>query len=41
MLADDQAVEDIMFGDGGVLSALGPNTIDISMSTSASRFPST
>ncbi len=33
MLADDNAVESVVFGDGGVLSALGENTIHISMST--------
>jgi 3-hydroxyisobutyrate dehydrogenase-like beta-hydroxyacid dehydrogenase len=33
MLADDAAVEEIMFGSGNVISSLGPNTVDISMST--------
>ena len=33
MLAGDDAVEDIVFGSGKVLDALGPNTIHISMST--------
>jgi 3-hydroxyisobutyrate dehydrogenase-like beta-hydroxyacid dehydrogenase len=33
MLSDDTAVEDVIFGEGGALSALGPNAIHISMST--------
>lgn len=33
MLADDAAVEDIMFGEGKCIAALGPNTVNISMST--------
>ena len=33
MLADDAAVEDITFGRDGVLAALGPDTVDNSMST--------
>jgi 3-hydroxyisobutyrate dehydrogenase-like beta-hydroxyacid dehydrogenase len=33
MLADDAAVEGVVFGDGGALSALGRNKIHISMST--------
>ncbi|HEX7967636.1 MAG TPA: NAD(P)-dependent oxidoreductase [Stellaceae bacterium] len=33
MLAGDDAVEDIVFGGGKVLDALGPNTIHLSMST--------
>jgi 3-hydroxyisobutyrate dehydrogenase-like beta-hydroxyacid dehydrogenase len=33
MLSDDPAVEDVVFGDGGALSALRRNAIHISMST--------
>lgn len=33
MLADDEAVEAVMFGDGKGLSALGPDTVHVSMST--------
>jgi 3-hydroxyisobutyrate dehydrogenase-like beta-hydroxyacid dehydrogenase len=33
MLANDEAVEAIVFGEGGVLSSLGKSTIHISMST--------
>jgi 3-hydroxyisobutyrate dehydrogenase-like beta-hydroxyacid dehydrogenase len=33
MLADDNAVEAVVFGDGGVLQSLGQGTIHISMST--------
>ena len=33
MLSDDAAVEGVVFGDGGALSALGRNAIHISMST--------
>jgi 3-hydroxyisobutyrate dehydrogenase-like beta-hydroxyacid dehydrogenase len=33
MLADDHAVERVVLGDGGVLAALGDNTVHISMST--------
>ncbi|HEX9461412.1 MAG TPA: NAD(P)-dependent oxidoreductase [Alphaproteobacteria bacterium] len=33
MLADDNAVEAVLFGDGGAFDALGENTIDLSMST--------
>jgi 3-hydroxyisobutyrate dehydrogenase-like beta-hydroxyacid dehydrogenase len=33
MLADDAAVEEVVFGEGGALSALRPNAIHISMST--------
>ena len=33
MLADDAAVEDVMFGAGKGIAALGPNTVSISMST--------
>src|ERR1700731_5494076 len=33
MLADDAAVEGVVFGDGGALSALPRNAIHISMST--------
>jgi 3-hydroxyisobutyrate dehydrogenase-like beta-hydroxyacid dehydrogenase len=33
MLADDDAVEGIMFGEGGVLQSLGERTIHVSMST--------
>jgi 3-hydroxyisobutyrate dehydrogenase-like beta-hydroxyacid dehydrogenase len=33
MLSDDTAVEDVIFGEGGALSTLGPNAIHISMST--------
>jgi 3-hydroxyisobutyrate dehydrogenase-like beta-hydroxyacid dehydrogenase len=33
MLADDAAVEAVIFGEGGALSALGRNAIHISMST--------
>jgi 3-hydroxyisobutyrate dehydrogenase-like beta-hydroxyacid dehydrogenase len=33
MLADDNAVESVVFGDGGVISSLGENTVHISMST--------
>src|SRR6202022_726013 len=33
MLSDDAAVEGVVFGDGGALSALGRDAIHISMST--------
>ncbi len=33
MLADDGAVEDVVFGEGGVLPSLGQRTIHVSMST--------
>ncbi|HLZ74905.1 NAD(P)-dependent oxidoreductase [Phenylobacterium sp.] len=33
MLANDQAVEDVVFGDGGVIEALAPDAIHISSST--------
>jgi 3-hydroxyisobutyrate dehydrogenase-like beta-hydroxyacid dehydrogenase len=33
MVADDAAVEQVVFGDGGALSALGRNAIHLSMST--------
>ncbi|OQW30507.1 MAG: 6-phosphogluconate dehydrogenase [Nitrospira sp. SG-bin1] len=33
MLADDQAVESIVFDEGGILERLGPNGIHLSMST--------
>jgi 3-hydroxyisobutyrate dehydrogenase-like beta-hydroxyacid dehydrogenase len=33
MLSDDAAVEEVVFGEGGALSALAGNTIHISMST--------
>jgi 3-hydroxyisobutyrate dehydrogenase-like beta-hydroxyacid dehydrogenase len=33
MLADDDAVEDVVLGEGGVLRALGQDTIHVSMST--------
>jgi 3-hydroxyisobutyrate dehydrogenase-like beta-hydroxyacid dehydrogenase len=33
MLSDDAAVEDVVFGEGGALYALGRNAIHISMST--------
>jgi 3-hydroxyisobutyrate dehydrogenase-like beta-hydroxyacid dehydrogenase len=33
MLSDDAAVEGVVFGDGGALSALGRNAVHISMST--------
>ena len=33
MLADDHAVEAVVFGEGGLLESLGPRTIHISMST--------
>lgn len=33
MLADDDAVEGVVFGEGGVLQSLGERTIDASMST--------
>jgi len=33
MLADDQAVEEVFFGDAGLLSAMKPETIHISSST--------
>ena len=33
MLADDDAVEDMVFGEGGVLRTLGERTIHVSMST--------
>src|SRR2546421_3703637 len=33
MLADDDAVEDVMYGAGGVVRSLGKGTIHISMST--------
>jgi 3-hydroxyisobutyrate dehydrogenase-like beta-hydroxyacid dehydrogenase len=33
MLSDDAAVEDVVFGEGGALAALGRNAIHISMST--------
>ena len=33
MLADDDAVEAVVFGDGGVLKSLGQRTIHVSMST--------
>jgi 3-hydroxyisobutyrate dehydrogenase-like beta-hydroxyacid dehydrogenase len=33
MLADDQAVEDIVFGERGILKNLGPHGIHVSMST--------
>ena len=33
MLAGDEAVEAVMFGDGKGLSALGPDTVHVSMST--------
>ncbi|MBF9233096.1 NAD(P)-dependent oxidoreductase [Microvirga alba] len=33
MLADDQAVEDLVFGSGELLSALGSSTVHVSMST--------
>lgn len=33
MLADDAAVEEVVFGEGGALSALRPNAIHTSMST--------
>jgi 3-hydroxyisobutyrate dehydrogenase-like beta-hydroxyacid dehydrogenase len=33
MLADDEAVEEVMFGPDGAFAALGPRTVDISMST--------
>jgi 3-hydroxyisobutyrate dehydrogenase-like beta-hydroxyacid dehydrogenase len=33
MLADDHAVEEVVLGDGGFISALTPETIHISMST--------
>jgi 3-hydroxyisobutyrate dehydrogenase-like beta-hydroxyacid dehydrogenase len=33
MLADDDAVEDVFFGQRGVLESLGKNTIHVSMST--------
>ena len=33
MLADDRAVERVVFGDGGVLQSLGSRTIHVSMST--------
>jgi 3-hydroxyisobutyrate dehydrogenase-like beta-hydroxyacid dehydrogenase len=33
MLADDAAVESVTFGDGNILSALGENTVNVSMST--------
>jgi 3-hydroxyisobutyrate dehydrogenase-like beta-hydroxyacid dehydrogenase len=33
MLANDQAVEDVVFGDGGVLASLSPGAIHISSST--------
>src|SRR2546423_9125916 len=33
MLADDGAVEDVVFGDGNILQSLGKRTIHISMST--------
>jgi 3-hydroxyisobutyrate dehydrogenase-like beta-hydroxyacid dehydrogenase len=33
MLADDQAVERVVLGEGGILAALGKNSIHISMST--------
>ena len=33
MLADDPAVEAVVFGSGGLLQALGPETVHVSMST--------
>jgi len=33
MLADDEAVEAVVFGDGGILSSLSKSTIHVSMST--------
>lgn len=33
MLADDTAVEAVVFGSGGLLQALGPETVHVSMST--------
>jgi 3-hydroxyisobutyrate dehydrogenase-like beta-hydroxyacid dehydrogenase len=33
MLADDEALEEVVFGEGGVLAALGRNAFHISMST--------
>ena len=33
MLADDQAVEEVVFGDGGVIESLAPDAIHISSST--------
>jgi 3-hydroxyisobutyrate dehydrogenase-like beta-hydroxyacid dehydrogenase len=33
MLADDNAVESVTFGDGNVLASLGVNTVHVSMST--------
>jgi len=33
MLANDEAVEEVVFGDGGVLASLGRSSIHISMST--------
>jgi len=33
MLADDQAVENIVYGDRGILKRLGPSGIHLSMST--------
>lgn len=33
MLADDKAVEAVVFGDGGVLASLGPKAVHISVST--------
>jgi 3-hydroxyisobutyrate dehydrogenase-like beta-hydroxyacid dehydrogenase len=33
MLADDAAVEDVVFGDGGILGSLGRGAIHVSMST--------
>src|SRR4051794_13419835 len=33
MLADDRAVEAVVFDEGGLLESLGPRTIHISMST--------
>ncbi len=33
MLADDRAVEEVVFGSGGLLAALAPETVHVSMST--------
>jgi 3-hydroxyisobutyrate dehydrogenase-like beta-hydroxyacid dehydrogenase len=33
MLANDEAVEEVVFGDGGIIGALGPQAIHISSST--------
>ncbi len=35
MLADDAAVEEVVFGSGGVLAALGPNTLHVGSSTNS------